>query len=144
MAREALAEQTPTELRKLAENPAKEFNSRSIFECAMGGDAVAKQVMERVGRALGIAIGSLINILNLPLYVIGGGVSSAWDAFAATMFQEVRRRSFIYSATTPAAGKSISGGHRTTQIMRAVLGGEGGLYGAARLAMINPRVASEA
>jgi glucokinase len=110
----------------------------------MAGDAVAKQVLERAGRALGIAIGSLVNILNLPLYVIGGGVSSAWEAFSPTMFNEVRRRSFIYSATTPAAGKSISGGRRMTSITQAVLGGDGGLYGAARLAMTHSRVASGA
>jgi glucokinase len=144
MAREALAEDKATELRKLASNPAQEFNSRVVYECAMAGDAVAKQVLERAGRALGIAIGSLVNILNLPLYVIGGGVSSAWEAFSPTMFNEVRRRSFIYSATTPAAGKSISGGRRMTSITQAVLGGDGGLYGAARLAMTHSRVASGA
>ncbi len=44
---------------------------------------------------------SMINALNLPMYVIGGGVSSAWDAFAPTMFQELKVRSFIYSITAP-------------------------------------------
>jgi glucokinase len=144
MAREALAGDAVTELRKAAANPAQEFNSRVVYECAMRGDVVAKQVMGRVGRALGIAIGSLVNILNLPLYVIGGGVSSAWDAFSPTLFSEVRRRSFIYSATTPLAGKAISGGRRMTSIAQAQLGGDGGLYGAARLGLVQAKVESRA
>jgi hypothetical protein len=35
------------------------------------------------------------------MFVIGGGVSSAWDAFAPTMFEELRVRSLVYSATAP-------------------------------------------
>ncbi len=60
----------------------------------MRGDAVAKQVFERVGRALGLAIANMVNALNLPLYVIGGGVSSAWDAFSPALFDEVRQALF--------------------------------------------------
>ena len=114
------------------------------------GDAEAKKVFERVGRALGVAIADMVNILNLPLYVIGGGVSSAWDAFAPAMFAEVRKRSFVYAGTTAENGggvgrarvtlrcrpRALGGRKRVTQIRRAVLGGDGGLYGAARLAMI--------
>ena len=125
------------------------LTSQMVYECAMRGDAEAKKVFERVGRALGMAIADMVNILNLSLYVIGGGVSSAWDAFAPAMFAEVRKRSFVYAGTTaengggvgaqgnaslPAAG--VGGRKRVTQIRRAVLGGDGGLYGAARLAMI--------
>ena len=38
----------------------------------------------------------MINVLNLPIYVVGGGVASAWEAFAPTIFEEVKRRSFVY------------------------------------------------
>ncbi len=67
-----------------------------------------------MGRALAIGIGSMVNALNLPMYVIGGGVSSAWDAFAPTMFQELKVRSFIYSITSPdrvELGKKTHRGH---------------------------------
>ena len=43
----------------------------------------------------------MVNGFNLPIYVIGGGVASAWDAFAPTMMEEVRKRSFVYAATVP-------------------------------------------
>ena len=51
--------------------------------------------------SLGILLADLINILNLDMFVIGGGVVSAWDAFAPTMFAELRERSLVYAATAP-------------------------------------------
>jgi glucokinase len=143
MARESLESGAASELRKLAADPDREFNSRVIYECAMRGDEVARKVFERMGRCLGILIGSMVNVLNLPLYVLGGGVSSGWDAFSPAMFDEVRRRSFVYAATTPVNQSSISGEHRSTFITRALLGGDGGLYGAARLPLLNRAVTSK-
>lgn len=146
MAREAVASGTgqPTALRSLTlgcqptalQSLTEGLNSRMVFDCAMQGDAEAKKVFERVGRALGVAIADMVNILNLSLYVVGGGVSSAWDAFAPEMFDEVRRRSFVYAGTTAENGKGVGGRTRVTRIKRALLGGDGGLYGAARLPMI--------
>jgi len=132
MAREALESSVQTALRSLAGG----LSSQAVYECAMQGDAEAKRVFERVGRSLGMAIADMVNTLNLPLYVIGGGVSSAWDAFAPAMFAEVRRRSFVYAGTTAENGGGVGGRARTTQIRRALLGGDGGLYGAARLPML--------
>ena len=43
----------------------------------------------------------MVNIFNFPMYVIGGGVASAWDAFAPLMLETVGRNSFVYRATAP-------------------------------------------
>jgi glucokinase len=131
MARESVAAGAASELRKLA---AGTLNAQTVYECAMRGDAEAIRIFERVGRLLGVAIADMVNALNLPLYVIGGGVSNAWDAFAPTMLAEVRRRSFVYAGTTAEDGAGA--GKRSTRILRALLGGDGGLYGAARLPMM--------
>jgi glucokinase len=122
--------------REAAASGGAPMTSQIVYERAMGGDVEAKKVFERVGRALGVAIADMVNILNLSLYVIGGGVSSAWDAFAPAMFAEVRGRSFVYAGTTAENGGGIGGRTRSTQIRRATLGGDGGLYGAARLPMM--------
>jgi hypothetical protein len=42
-----------------------------------------------------------VNVLNLDMYVLGGGVVSAWDAYAPKMFEELRARSLVYAATAP-------------------------------------------
>jgi glucokinase len=115
-----------------------EFTSKAIYELAMQGDAPARQVFERVGKALGTVIADMVNIFNFPMYVIGGGVASAWDAFAPLMLETVGRNSFVYRATAPTENiqvdpnRSIHG----TIITRALLGGDAGLVGAARLPMI--------
>lgn len=141
MAREAMQSGASTELRTVADD---ELTSRMVYECALRGDAVAKSVMERVGRKLGLAIADMVNVMNLPLHVVGGGVSGAWDAFAPALLDEVRERSHVYAATTGAGGKSIGGRTRTTTIVRASLGSEGGLYGAARLPMLGAAVTRKA
>jgi len=131
MAREAIARGESAELEKLLHDP-DQFTSRSIYNLAIQGEHAAKKVFENVGRALGIGIGAMVNALNLPMYVIGGGVSSAWDAFAPTMFEEMKFRSSIYLLTSP----DRIGHEKGTIITRALLGSDAGLYGAARLPML--------
>jgi glucokinase len=148
MAREAAASNPGSALaRVVTADPA--FSAQSIYDLAMHGDGDnnedARRVFERVGRALGIALSTLVNVLNLPVYVIGGGVASAWEAFAPSLFAELRQRSLVYAANdspdTPGNEQSTSSGvksgaNQKTLVTRALLGSDAGLYGAARLPMI--------
>jgi len=136
MGREAIEAGTAPALARLAASGA-EFSAKAIYDLAMGGDEPAQRIFHRFGRALGMLLADLVNVLNLNMYVVGGGVVSAWDAFAPSMFAEVRERSIVYVATAPsdplAAAKSGSGTRRQTIITRAILGSDAGLYGGARL-----------
>jgi glucokinase len=138
MAREAIAAGQAPELAKAARSEA-EFSARLIYDLALQGDEPARCIFRLFGRALGIMLADIINVLNLEMYVIGGGVASAWDAFAPGMFQEVRERSTIYAATAPPNALQETGTPQPkrgeTIITRAVLGSDAGLYGAAKLAM---------
>lgn len=145
MAVEAIATGKAPELaRAMNEDP--EFSSKVVHQMAMQGDEPAREIFRRVGDALGVVLADLINIFNLPMYVIGGGASSAWDAFAPTMFERLRRNSYVYLTTTPAeSAPGVRGNQvpddvlparRTTIITRALLGSDAGLLGAARLPMI--------
>ena len=131
MAREAIASGMAPELAEGLES-APEFSAEHLYQLAVAGNAEARAIFARVGWALGILLGSLINVFNGPMYVIGGGVSAAWAMFSPAMLEEVRRRSFVYAATTPADG----GGSAPTVITRAMLGSDAGLFGAARLPML--------
>ena len=131
MAKEAIARGESPELERLSHDPVQ-FTSRSIYNLAIQGEVPAKKVFENVGRALGIGIGGMVNALNLPIYVIGGGVSSAWDAFAPAMYEEMKFRSSIYALTSP----DRIGHEKGTIVTRALLGSDAGLYGAARLPML--------
>jgi glucokinase len=90
----------------------------------------------------------MVNSLNLPIYVIGGGASSAWEAFSPSIFEELRLRSFVYAATAPddplakhegASAHVKPGPGPKTIITRALLGSDAGLYGAARLPMLTDK-----
>lgn len=143
MAREAIAAGNAPALAKTAGSDA-EFNAKEIYNLAIQGDESAKKIFRHVGRALGIVLGGLINGLNLEMYVIGGGVSSAWEAFSPSIFEELRQRSMVYAATAPAdplnqwsgASAQVEAGRSSkTIITRALLGSDAGLFGAARLPM---------
>ena len=144
MAREAIAQNTSSALARAAHSDV-EFSAKSIFNLALQGDEDAKKIYRRVGRALGIVLSTLVNSLNLPMYVVGGGVSSAWEVFAPSIFEELRQRCMVYAATAPADPFGVGGGAsshvepgpgRKTIITRALLGSDAGLFGAARLPMI--------
>jgi glucokinase len=144
MAREAIARQGASNLASAANSDA-EFSAKSIYNLAIQGDQDARLIFRYVGRCLGIVLSNLVNALNLPIYVIGGGVSSAWEAFAPAIFEELQRRSVVYAATAPhdgstgkqgAAALVEPGAGQKTIITRALLGSDAGLYGAARLPML--------
>jgi glucokinase len=141
MAREAIAAGDAPGLAKAA-NSDVEFSAKEIYNLSIQGDQAARKIFRRAGRALGIALATLINGLNLEMYVIGGGVSSAWEAFTPSVFEELRQRSMVYAATAPvgplvdssgASAKVEPTGGLYTIVTRALLGSDAGLYGAARL-----------
>jgi glucokinase len=94
--------------------------AEDVYVLALAGNARALQVFDSVGRALGIALASLINAFNFPLYLLSGGPLPAWDFFAPSLFAEVRKRSFTFARTG-------------TRIEKAQLGADAGLLGAAYL-----------
>src|SRR5882672_10522554 len=96
------------------------LTSEDVYKLAAAGDVKAKAVFTAMGQALGTALATLVNIFNFPLYLLSGGMLPAWDLFAPTMMDEVRRRSFVFRNTP-------------TRIDKATLGNEAGLYGAAYL-----------
>jgi glucokinase len=141
MAREAIDSGLAPELAKTANSDA-EFSAKSVYNLAIQGNHDAQRIFVRFGEALGILLAGLVNVLDLDMYVIGGGVVSAWDAFAPKMFAELRERSLVYAASAPEdsmAKKEGASAHianytqKKTIITQALLGSDAGLYGAAKL-----------
>ena len=142
MAREAIESGRAPELR-LAASADPEFSAKSIHNLAIQGDAAAQQIFERFGEVLGILLADLVNVLDLEMFVIGGGVVNAWDAFAPRMFAELRERSLVYAASAPedptvskqgASAQIANYTRKKTIITQALLGSDAGLYGAAWMA----------
>jgi glucokinase len=102
-----------------------ELTSRQVFDLAQQpgeeGDK-AREIWRVVGEALGIALATLVNAFNFPLYLLSGGMLGAWDQFAPHMMRTLEQRSFTYRATKG-----------ETKVEKATLGSDAGLFGAAYL-----------
>jgi glucokinase len=95
----------------------------TIVDAARGGDAVALEIVDETARALGQALGSALNLLNVERIVIGGGISAAGAFLLDRVERETRPRCW------PQALADCS-------FRLAELGGDAGMVGAARVAML--------
>jgi glucokinase len=132
MADEMIAhEQAPGLAALQASNP--RFTARDVSGLAQSGDSQARLIFEDVGYALGIGLASLVNLLNLPLYVVGGGLANAWTLFSRSLFEELRHRSYIYRLTDPGEDRVVDSNRGSTHVVPAQLGPDAGLLGACLL-----------
>lgn len=97
------------------------LSARKVFEAGLTGEPIALAAFSQMGTYLGIALATLINVLNPEIIVIGGGVAKAWQLFEKDMREQVAQRAF----PLPAA---------RVRIVPAECGDDAGLLGAARLA----------
>jgi len=98
----AIVERVITSLEKGADSMLTErcngnfykVTSKLIYETALDGDSLSREVFREAGQFLGIGIANLINILGLEAVIIGGGLIGAWDLFVEELKKEVQKRAF--------------------------------------------------
>jgi glucokinase len=102
----------------------REPTARDVISSARDGDEVAREVLERSGRALGVGLVTIVHALNPQVIVLGGGLGTAgFDLLAPIAERELRSRTFK---------ASLEG----LKIARAALGPEAGAVGAARSVLL--------
>jgi glucokinase len=121
-ATEAIKEGKRTILKKLSANDKNQITAKMIYEAAAQGDRLSIAILKEAGSSLGIAIISLINILNPDMIVLTGAVTGAWDLFMPAAFEEIEKRAY-----SPII--------KRTKIVRGKLPGSAGVVGAAGLAL---------
>ena len=94
---------------------------KTVTEAAIGGDEVARGVLELIGTRLGVGLSSLANIFNPDVIVIGGGVIAAGDLLLAPARRELRERALPPMNETP--------------VLEAQMGPDAGMIGAAEMAL---------
>jgi glucokinase len=119
--RERLYRDRTSSLSRLAIPRNRELTAEDIARAAREGDEMAQVMMERTGMFLGIALAAVINLLNIEMIVMGGGVMEAGDLILKPTVKEARRRAFPHS-------------FNSCEIVIAKLGTSTGLMGAALLA----------
>lgn len=92
MAREGLREGKEGLLAQRITSDPDALSARLIADLARQGDPWALELFAELGKALGVAIASVMNLLCLEAIIIGGGVSGAWDFFIGPLRTEYARR----------------------------------------------------
>ena len=97
-----------------------ELDAAGVFASAAAGDATARELVSGFIDRLGAVVGTVVNVLNPDVVVIGGGVSNAGDA----LFTPLRATLERYALAT----------HRTElRLVPAMLGERAGSVGAGLL-----------
>jgi glucokinase len=91
--------------------------ARELVAAAREGDDAALEAMHEIGRRLGAGIGTLINVFDPEVVVLGGGFSSALDLL-------------LDSAREVVAQEALPPGRTSARIVPAELGGDAGMIGA--------------
>ena len=118
------------DLRAFFERP-EGATSADIALLADAGDRAAIFAFERLGFYLGLGVANLVNTLDVPMILIGGGVAESWPLFAPAMFDTVREYSQIYRLVEPTQRETLEVDR--TFIGPATLGSSAGLLGAGLL-----------
>jgi glucokinase len=113
-ARAAIAGGTPT---SLAGTASELIDARAVQAAAEAGDALSLGLFEAAGRALGRALGGLINLLDPEVIAVGGGLINAGDLLFGPLHRSVPEIAFEYPASR-------------CRIVPAALGTDAGLVGA--------------
>jgi glucokinase len=119
--KEQLAQGASSWLEELYRTDPDALGGEALVVAARQSDPLAIKAFERVGKALGQAIATVIHLLGIPRVVIGGRFARAWEVFNLIMQEELHRRLTLFP-------------FEAVSIVPAQLGDDAGLLGAARLA----------
>jgi glucokinase len=93
-----------------------------ITQCARNGDGLCRDVLAETGHYVGVGLTNLITLYNPQVLIIGGGIAQAGELLLGPAKRAVAARAMM----VPAA---------TARIVRAKLGDDAGIVGAAVLVM---------
>lgn len=119
--REKLFSDPSYSVSKLARDMEGTLTAGRVMQAATENDDLATSVLRETGIVLGTAIASIINLLNVEVVVLGGGVMAAGDLIMTPI------REAAHQATVSQALQCV-------KIVPAELGQEAGMIGAAFLA----------
>ena len=108
---------------KMHEMMGDHVSGRLAFNAMRAGDEAARSVVEKYIKYLAAGIANTINIFQPEILCIGGGVCNEGDALMIPLREAVREE--VYSKRSA----------KNTEIVRASLGNEAGIIGAAFLGL---------
>ena len=122
MAIEALQAGVCSSLKNLSGGDYAAIDAEMVYHAAKKGDAAATEIFKKASHYLAVAIANVNNLLDIHNFIIGGGMSNAFDLFAPFLQGEVKELVF-----TTARDK--------VTIVSSKLGNDAGIFGAGYLAL---------
>lgn len=97
------------------------LSAKAIFDAAKEGDTLAGELVEQLGKYLGIALSHVAAVVDPEAFVIGGGVSRA-----GTMLTDVIKKYYEQYVIYALQNKEFK---------LALLGNDAGIYGSAKMVL---------
>lgn len=120
MAREAVSEHPESLILRSVDMDPSGIEAKTVFDAAHAGDPIALKVFRHYIDCLAQAIGSVVNLLDPEVIVLGGGVSKAGSFLLDPLSREYVKYVVFNDQPMP-------------PVKLAVLGSEAGIIGAAML-----------
>ncbi len=109
-----------TSLHETAGHDLCDVTPRRLHSSAVAGDVASQEVLAWAGHKLGVLLGSVVNLLDIRKFVVGGGVSNAGDYILSPA------REALLRSVMPSMAEGV-------EIVREEQGNDVALLGAARL-----------
>ena len=119
---EAVRSGKPTNLERMVREHPDQVTSKLIYEEAVKGDGLCRQIMEETGFYLGVGIVTILHFLNPEMVVLTGGLTGAGSMLMDPVKRVVEERTFARS-------------REELKIEFARLGADAGFIGAAGCAL---------
>lgn len=99
-------------MRDMVQGDLTQVDSKVIGQAAEQGDVVAREIIERGGRMIGLGIVSLLHLFNPQVIVVGGGVSNVGELLFAPMRAAVEKNvidpAYVVPIRQAALGENVS------------------------------------
>jgi predicted NBD/HSP70 family sugar kinase len=106
----------------LASSRREPVSTEQLLELSAAGDAAAQRLIADAGRAIGVAVANLCNVLNPQSVIVGGDLAAAGDVLLGPIRDVVRRQA------VPSAAADL-------ELVAGVLGDRAEMLGALALVM---------
>ncbi len=107
---------------KLVGGDVSKVEPKYISQAALKGDKLAREIFTEAGTLLGVALGSVLNTVDVRVIIIGGGISAAGD--------------FVFTAIKKSVQSHVMKPMREDiTVLPAKLGNSAGILGAAGLVL---------
>lgn len=121
MAKQALQAGEGSSLSNLCSGNLDALDAKMIYTAASQGDTLSLAIFRKAAHFLAVGIADVNNLLDINTFIVGGGVSKAFDIFKPFLVEEVAKRVFKIAKDK-------------IMIVPSKLGNDAGVFGAGYLA----------